>query len=787
MKMLVATIGVALLLSGCNLNGGRNPVGAQARLIATPNFLVKPYVQHPGPERMSVMFEPVEAGLWVDYRKLGEQTWSRVPALPQLIPVQPAPDPVHYFERQALPVNVQTNVFKGDITGLESNTVYEYRVQTILGSSDISRFKTWPSPGDGVESGRFILISDTQGNNPDWIKSVVEEGIIAQECDGDINICVDRIAAVVLAGDVVVTGINISEWRNEFFANASALLRSIPVLPVVGNHDYTLENYLTYFDLPDNGSSRHAEEWYSIDYLNFRLLGLQSNVGGNLLYENLPIALEQLIPTLEQLRQILPGFERLHEAQEAWVKTTLADSASDDSIDYVIAQIHHPCKSELWIPGESAITCHYQSLLEELAVETGKLTGHFFGHTHGYSRGQSRDVPHLWLNAASASGAIDDWGDFEQADYDEFESTWDDFGYATVDFSTVGAPRLEIVRKTGGDDYGYRADRYQDSSIHDRLVIGGNNQPPERPQPLSPTSLSRTADVLLAASPFVDADGDQHRESHWQLRHSNGTYEAPLIDAWGNETRAQNMWFRRNLQQGVSLRHWRAPYLEPGQSYCWRVRYRDEHLSWSEYSPEACFSVSDQERSMNLLQNPGAEEGTQGWTVIEGQFESVASQDCGTNAQALEGERFFVVGGACADETARARVRQDINLREFAPIITSGRGLAVLRAGLRDFDRWDVPVARLDVLNAAGEVLRSAKPLINQSSDWKRLVSSSWLPPLATTLRVELSGLRQRGADNDAYFDDLELFLVVSDQARLTDTGPVLSPGNGMALQPKKD
>ena len=71
--------------------------------------------------------------------------------------------------------------------------------------------------------------------------------------------------------------------------------------------------------------------------------------------------------------------------------------------------------------------------MENFTEECGKPSIHFFGHTHGYSRGQSHDHNHLWVNVATAGGAIDYWGEWPQADYDEFTVTQDEWGFVVVD------------------------------------------------------------------------------------------------------------------------------------------------------------------------------------------------------------------------------------------------------------------------------------------------------------------------------------------------------------------
>jgi hypothetical protein len=726
-------------------------------------FLVEPYLQSPGSDRMTVMFEPDHAGAaTVEYRKLGEQDFASQAATVMAVQANAAAS----IETEAAPYTAR-------LTGLASNTSYEYRIVSAAGTTPLLRFKTWPAAGDGVDTGRFMVISDTQSNNPDWITRVMEQGLIAKDCAGVAEQCAENIHGIIIPGDIVNDGDSLQEWRETFFGPGKSVFRYVPIIPAIGNHDYDLKHYLIYFDLPDNGSPDHREEWYRLDFLNLRLLTLQTNLNGLGIPTNLA-------------------------EQNVWAAREIQQAAQDDGVDYLFAQLHHPCKSELWIPGENEQTCVFVSQLEQVSADTGKITGHLFGHTHAYSRGQSRDVPHLWMNAASASGNIDDWGDYEQADYDEFETSWDEYGYSIVEFATSGTPRVSSVRRSGGDDSIDYQDAFSDAKVRDVFVIGGDNQAPAKPVPITPDATVNTADVMLHAA-YVDADGDPLHEAHWQLRQMVGSFNAPLMEAWGNETRAQNVWFRRDLNAGLDVDYWRVPYLAVG-SYCWRVRYRDSKLAWSPWADEACFAVSGTSEGPDLVVNGGAESGVSGWTVVEGTLEAIPSLGCpfvqenlslGTHVQpatllAAQGAFLFAVGG-CTDVSERARAVQMVDVTASAAGIDAGQMLGVLQASLRTFSKWDVPTVRFRALAADGTLLGEAKPLINQTGVWQRKNSSLVLPAGTRQIEVELGGVQQDGVVNDSFVDDVQFRLITQTGARqLLSKLPVLSPGNGMALIAKK-
>ena len=87
--------------------------------------------------------------------------------------------------------------------------------------------------------------------------------------------------------------------------------------------------------MPENGtnSSNYKEHWWYKDYSNVRLIGLKATLGG----------VQQQLDCLQNV---------------------LDDAATDSTIDFVFAQLHHPHKSELWIAGNTDYTGDVIELLE---------------------------------------------------------------------------------------------------------------------------------------------------------------------------------------------------------------------------------------------------------------------------------------------------------------------------------------------------------------------------------------------------------------------------------------
>lgn len=688
-------------------------------LFGAPNWLVAPYLQNPSADSMTVMFETNDRNPRVAFRRLGGSAAQTLNA-----------------ER----VRANSNVYRAVLQQLDSASDYEYRVTTSAGDSDWYRFRTWPTAADGLEHFRFIVLSDSQGDWPERFRDVIENGVIGKECGGAAENCPQSLAAIIIPGDLVTSGGNITQWRNEFFGKARAILPHVPVIPAIGNHDYALTNFLTYFDLPDNGSAEYREQWYRFDYANLRLIGLNSNDGRD---------------------------SALNQAQRAWFEAEIEQARQNDNLDYVFVSIHHPCESELWPPGESPVTCEYVAKLEALSAATGKITGHLFGHTHGYSRGQSRDVMHLWLNAATTAGDIDYWGEYAQKDYDHFQKSYDEYGFSVLTFTANGEPGLAVRRRTGGDDNTYYG--YSDESIRDDFIIGGVNRVPARPVALAPAGEINGLTVTLEASPFRDDDGDAHLESHWLLRERDSG--VVVEEAWGNLTRVENIYYDRDTQADADLRVWRSENLAPGRTYVWQVRYRDARWGWSPWSQDAFFTTPNWQTTENLVVNGGGESDINGWQVHEGYLESLSSGECQGIAP-HSGARYLAIGGLCR-EAARARATQPVDVSAYAAAIARGSVQAQLSAWLADWSGNDRPTVSLQFLDGQGSVVGEGPRVSRQEAGWALLQAAAVLPAATRSIEVTLLGERFAGTDNDSYVDDLELRLLLPDGG-----GPDLPTGN---------
>ncbi|MFK7772075.1 MAG: metallophosphoesterase [Saprospiraceae bacterium] len=605
------------------------------------------------------------------------------------------------------------------IEGLTRFTKYFYRVKTGAATSDIYTFKTPPFASD-QESFRIIAMSDMQrdGSFPNKFQEVIEDGVIDYLADEFGGETIDNLALILIPGDLVSDGNNYGSWENTFFNPAEKLFREVPVYPVPGNHENNSNYFFQYFKMPENGTAGFEEHWWYKDYGNTRIIGLDSN---------------NPFTNQEQLD---------------WLDGILGMTCASDSIDFVFAQLHHPHKSELWTPGESNYTGDVIERLENFSSDCGKPSIHFFGHTHGYSRGQSRDHKHLWINAATAGGAIDNWGEFPNFDYDEFSISQDEYGFVSVEITDDADPKVVVKRIGRGDQ-----DAIVDNELRDSFTMRLNPSIVNIPTPLFPIDEEVIPEcVILKANNFSAPTSSLHGQSHWQVANSADDFLQPVAESWKN---FENWYFEEDTQLGDDLTDEEILGLNGNSTYWWRVRYRDRELNWSEWTTPVSFTTGASIASQNLLLNAGAEDSLTNWIPVEGVVEALIDGVCQGIAP-HSGNRYFAVGGLC-EHSEVGRCIQNVDVTSFADSIDAGNFSANFGGYLSNFGGSDLPEMKLIFLDEDELEISSSNTLSTLNNSWS--IFSEWIniPSDTRIIRFELKGTRNAGTDNDSYFDDLFL------------------------------
>jgi hypothetical protein len=674
--------------------------------VFSQTLVVKPYLQDVTDESAKIMFETsIGTSAEIRYGISPFDINQTVPAISQT-------------------GNGSSRIFTAQISGLSHLTKYYYKV--VLGNnimSSIYHFTTLDIASN-EQNINFISISDMQrtGAHPNVYYDLVNYGIIpmmSQELEGGM----DALHGVLIPGDLVQSGGTYSQWKNDFFDLGENVSTIVPLYPSVGNHEYYnngLSNYLKYFDLPLNGHPDFPEQWWYKDFSNIRVIALNSNSNAS-----------------EQALQI------------SWLTSTMNAVCTDTLIDFVFVQLHAPYKSEMWTPGESNFTGQVVSIMDNFTQNCQKPTIHLFGHTHGYSRGHSRYHEHLWINVATAGGAIDYWGEFPNHDYEEFTHSEDEYGFVLLKGQAGPDPEILVKRYSRGDD-----NISKNNVVTDSVTLRKLEFPPAKPTIIWPVDSIHFNCPVLKGTAFFDPH-NFHQASQWQIS-SAPDFNTIVADMWKQH---ENLYNNTDTQIGDDLTDENDFVLSPGQTYYGRVRYRDNYLRWSPWSDTRIFYTRNASTTPNLLSNAGAEDGIVNWN---GHIESLTSDQCGS-VPVYQGDRFFAVGGVCFNEQSVGLADQVVNVFAYSTQIDNGELQALFGGYLR---AWvannDSPQLSLEFINSAGQVLLATPFIGNNSGQWLLVQQMVAVPPFTRRIKFHLKGTRNAGTDNDSYFDELFLKLTTS-------------------------
>lgn len=264
-------------------------------------FLVAPYLQNPAPDAMSL--------LWVSRGPAAGRVslWSgERPVYQREVGGSRAAESLRYspWEQQAFGNPHPGYLKEVRMSRLQPDQLYRYEVEQD-GQIFQGEFRTAPGPRSPV---RLIAYADSEtepestGNKVQWEdprsgypspgsprggKALGDRLYLVDQTEGyaaNLRVIQQRRPdLVVIAGDIVESGGEQRDW-DEFWRHNRSLASQIPVVGVLGNHEYyggpndgqyaesssqrAVDKYLTYFRSPGNDRSEARERgrYFRLDY-----------------------------------------------------------------------------------------------------------------------------------------------------------------------------------------------------------------------------------------------------------------------------------------------------------------------------------------------------------------------------------------------------------------------------------------------------------------------------------------------------------------------------------------
>jgi hypothetical protein len=242
------------------------------------------------------------------------------------------------------------------VDGLQPGTRYRY---TVTADNDASAarplagsFRTAPA---GRAAFRFTSFGDLATPDTKWVLSYGQSAYAVGAVE------VFRPLFHLLNGDLCYANLNAASqpevWR-DFGNNNQASAARRPWMPCPGNHEVEFTNgpqgydsYLTRYLLPDNGIPAFRGRWYAFRVGAVLFISLDAS---DVVYQDAaafvpgPAPLTPVAGTGNAAIQ--PGtsfYIRGYSggAQTAWLRKTLAAARDDDSVDWIIVQMHQDATS----------------------------------------------------------------------------------------------------------------------------------------------------------------------------------------------------------------------------------------------------------------------------------------------------------------------------------------------------------------------------------------------------------------------------------------------------------
>ena len=217
----------------------------------TRAFLKAPYLQSPGANTMTIMWEsPTNKPGIVHYGLRGQPNLElQLDAPRELIVMSPSAG----GDEAAGAITNTVFLYEMTLTNLEANAVYTYSAETDGVRTPFKRFKTFGAHPDKVT---FIAYGDTR-SNPKLHAAIAAN---FKQYSPDF---------ILHTGDLVGAGKRYDLWSKEFFEPLADVIDEVPILPAIGNHEQDGINYLHYLHLPGKETA-----WYSYDVGPLHVLAL---------------------------------------------------------------------------------------------------------------------------------------------------------------------------------------------------------------------------------------------------------------------------------------------------------------------------------------------------------------------------------------------------------------------------------------------------------------------------------------------------------------------------------
>lgn len=453
------------------------------------------------------------------------------------------------------------------LTGLQPDTFYYYRVRTGTGTSQIHRFKTQPRADQQSGHMRILVMGDNQIIADNRYERLVRaartklESMYRQPLEAAVNL-------VVNVGDQVDVG-TLEQYEQVHFKMSAPISANVPIMTTVGNHEYYYDGNLAlyqahffYQGLRYQGIAGAADESY------------YANQVGRVLFVHL-------------------NSMNTDAAQEAWLRNVVDAADRDNSVDWVISLLHHPYQAEQYV-GDISQT--FRNSWMAILSGSRKHILNIGGHHHLYARGQTRDLPVYHM--ISGGTAWDQyWGQSREENFDDVQKTIANWAWQIIDID-IANRSMTVETYAEAHPIAYRTQGFNyNSRLIDRFEKKLASNPPGRPAIHNTIGAPVTLPYTFTSTAFSNGGtGETLNSTQFQIA-TDAAFQNLRVDRIRDvediygDTGAP-LYEPVDLNRGVNILAWTVPAFGlPNGNYYVRVRHRDDNVVWSPWSEAKAFSV----------------------------------------------------------------------------------------------------------------------------------------------------------------------------------------------------
>lgn len=449
------------------------------------------------------------------------------------------------------------------LTGLQPETLYIYRVRTGSEVSPVFRFRTQPTAARKSGHFRILVTGDHQLRNDD------RHTPLLQAAKGKIQSLTglpleESVHLMLNNGDQVDVG-TLDHYEFVHMKPSAVVSGNLAIMTALGNH----------------------ETYYDPGLVNWRAHNFYDQIS----YKGIAAAADESYYAHQVGRVLLVylNSESGFSAQAEWLRKIVAAADIDPDVDWVISVVHRPYQAEQYV---GDISQWFRDTAMPILAGTRKHALNIGAHHHLYARGQTRDWPIYHI--ISGGTAWDQfWGQSTERDMDDVQKTIANWNWQLIDIDLEARSMKVSTYAEGHPKLGFAYNSRLIDEFERRLDAAA----PEKPELNgAPDGAAVTLPQSFNLSPFMSTSGMALNSTQFQIAR-DAAFSSTVVDlirdvenVYG-DTGAPD-YEPVDIHAGVDIETYTVQqYGLNNGSYYIRARHRDANAEWSPWSEARTFKV----------------------------------------------------------------------------------------------------------------------------------------------------------------------------------------------------